>query len=194
VYYFIRAVQKSKRGVVVNAPRLTMMSGQRAYTAVSTERSYVSDIDIDAAEAAAYPDPTIDTVQDGIVFDVRPTVSADRRYVQMDLRPSLSVVEEMREFQVSGGGLFGNATIQQPEISTQEFRTTVSVPDGGTLLLGGLSYAHEAELESGIPVLSKIPFLGKLFSSRSISREKSNLVVLVKPTIIIQEEAEEEAR
>ena len=72
-------------------------------------------------------------------------------------------------------------------------RTTVNVPDGGTLFIGGLSYSFDNLVESGVPVLSKIPLLGKLFSRRGFANEKSNVVILVKPTIIIQEEQEENA-
>ena len=143
------------------------------------------------SEGAVGYDPDIGTVQDGIVFDVRPTVSADRRYVQMDLRPSVAVIERIDNFQTVTSGLFGGAVIQLPVISVTVVRTTVSVPDGGTLLIGGLSYAFDNETDSGIPILSKIPLLGKLFSRRGFTTERQNVVILVKPTIIIQEELEE---
>ena len=72
-----------------------------------------------------------------------------------------------------------------------EVRTTVSVPDGGTLLLGGQSISGEIEREADVPVLSKIPFLKRLFTNRGMSKDDLVLLILVKPTIIIQREQEQ---
>ncbi|HUU43376.1 MAG TPA: hypothetical protein VMX57_06325, partial [Planctomycetota bacterium] len=195
VNIILDAVQQSQKAQLMNAPRLTMMNGQRAYIAVSQQINFVRDITVQVSEGAVGYDPDIGTVQDGIVFDVRPTVSADRRYVQMDLRPSIAVVQRpIREFQTITTGVFGGAVVQLPEIAVTVIRTTVSVPDGGTLLIGGLRYAFDNEVESGIPVLSKIPILGKLFTRRGFNSERRNVIILVKPTIIIQEEEEEKVK
>jgi hypothetical protein len=51
-------------------------------------------------------DPEIGTVMDGVVHDVRPTVSADRRYVQIDIRSGLATIEDITEFEVVTGGIF----------------------------------------------------------------------------------------
>ena len=66
----------------------------------------------------------------------------------------------------------------------------MSVPDGGTLLLGGQTLAGEQEKEVGVPVLSKIPILKRLFTNRSSAKDEQILLILVKPTIIIQKESE----
>jgi general secretion pathway protein D len=71
--------------------------------------------------------------------------------------------------------------------------TRVSVPDGGTLLLGGQKITAEIEKEVGVPILSKIPILGMVFSNRSKVRDSRILLILVKPTVILQEEREKEA-
>jgi type II secretory pathway component GspD/PulD (secretin) len=68
----------------------------------------------------------------------------------------------------------------------------VSVPDGGTLLLGGQKLAGEVNKESGVPGLSKTPILGRLFSNRSKVKDQDILLILVKPSIILQDEAERE--
>jgi type II secretory pathway component GspD/PulD (secretin) len=69
----------------------------------------------------------------------------------------------------------------------------VNVPDGGTLLLGGQRISAEILKEAGVPVLSKIPLLGRLFSNRTKVKDHKILLILVKPTIILQEEREKEA-
>ena len=64
---------------------------------------------------------------------------------------------------------------------------------GGTLLLGGHKITAEVDKEVGVPVLSKIPLVGRLFSNRSTIRDNKILLILVKPTIILQEEREADA-
>jgi general secretion pathway protein D len=80
-----------------------------------------------------------------------------------------------------------------PETETSQVQTRVSVPDGGTLLLGGQKLSAEVEKEVGVPVLSKIPIIGRAFRNTSKVRDQKILLILVKPTIILQEEREAEA-
>jgi type II secretory pathway component GspD/PulD (secretin) len=83
-------------------------------------------------------------------------------------------------------------TIELPRVMVQDFMTTVSVPDSGTLLLGGTRTFSEADAETGVPILSKVPILKRLFNNRASTRSASNLLILIRPKIIIQ--AEEERR
>ena len=55
-------------------------------------------------------------------------------------------------------------------------------------MLGGQKVTVEIETEAGVPVLSKIPLVGRLFSNRSKIKDHKILLILVKPTIILQEE------
>ena len=80
---------------------------------------------------------------------------------------------------------------QSPILQITEVSTTVSVPDGGTLLPGGQTLAGEVEREAGVPVLSKIPFLKRLFTNTSMAKDEQVLLILVKPTIVIQREQEQ---
>ena len=85
----------------------------------------------------------------------------------------------------------GLKIIELPELELTELGTTVSVPDRGTLLLGGQRLIGEIEVEAGVPVLSKIPLLNRLFTNRSKTKDERTLLILIKPTIIIQTEEEE---
>ena len=90
----------------------------------------------------------------------------------------------------SGGGAAGEAFGQLPTLSAQQIKTTVSVPDGGTLLIGGQKLSAETEIEAGVPILSKIPFLKRAYSSRSFVKDEQTLLILIKPTIFIMPEQE----
>ena len=83
--------------------------------------------------------------------------------------------------------------IQQPTISNLMVQTTVAVPDGGTVLLGGLKTLSEGRNESGPPVLSKIPYLNRLFKNVGYGREAQSLMMMVTPRIIINREEQERA-
>ena len=82
-------------------------------------------------------------------------------------------------------------TVQLPTFAFVTVVTTVSVPDGGTVLLGGIKRLAEGRTELGVPLLSKIPYVDRLFRNVSIGRETESLMMMVTPRIIIQEEEEE---
>jgi type II secretory pathway component GspD/PulD (secretin) len=200
----VQATQDEQNSSNLTAPRVTLFNGQRAYVLVSTETAYVSNLTPVVGNGAAGFTPTISILQSGVVLDVTATISADRKYVTLTLRPTLSVLQNLLNFPValavSGGtgALAGGAaasvtsSIQEPEIEITTVRTTVSVPDGGTLLLGGQTLDAEIDREAGVPILSKIPFLNRLFTNRAMAKDTQVLLILVKPTIIIQREREQE--
>ncbi len=97
-----------------------------------------------------------------------------------------------------GGAAAENATntITLPVTQKQELSVTVCVPDKGILMIGGLGSRSETKTSSGVPILSKIPIIKRLFSSKKIDRDiatDGNLIILVKPTILIREEQEAQA-
>ncbi len=81
-------------------------------------------------------------------------------------------------------------TVQLPVFENTTVQTTVSVPDGGTVLLGGIKTLTESRVESGIPFLSSIPYVNRLFKNVGIGRETESSMLMVSPRIIIQEEEE----
>jgi type II secretory pathway component GspD/PulD (secretin) len=97
---------------------------------------------------------------------------------------------------VGGAGLGGasaaiNATIQLPNFTNTMVNTVVTVPDGGTVLLGGVKLLQEERKEYGVPVLSKTPWIDRLFRNVGIGRNTSSLMLMVTPRIVILEEEEE---
>lgn len=81
-------------------------------------------------------------------------------------------------------------TVQLPVVASTFVNTVVSVPDGGTILMGGIKRMSEGRTERGVPFLSNIPYVNRLFKNVGIGRETSNLMMMVTPRIIIQEEEE----
>jgi len=205
VQLMMRAVQASINSTIVTAPRLTLFNGQRAFVLVTVQRAYISNLTPIVSTGISSFAPTVSYVQNGVVLDVQATVSADRKYVTLTLRPQLSTLIDLLNFQFQSGAtvvsnngtgigttsVAPSGTIQEPEIQITEVNTTVSVPDGGTLLLGGQTLAGETEREIGVPILSKIPVLKRLFTSRSMAKDEQILLILCRPTIIMQREIEQ---
>ena len=92
---------------------------------------------------------------------------------------------------MGGAGAVISTTIQLPNTTTNTVTTTVTVPDGGTVLLGGVKTLNETRTEYGVPVLSKIPMIDRLFRNVGIGRTTNSLMLMVTPRIIILEEEEE---
>lgn len=83
-------------------------------------------------------------------------------------------------------------TVQQPVVAFTSVNTVVSVPDGGTVLMGGIKRMSESREEHGVPMLSNIPYVNRLFKNVGIGQTTSNLMMMVTPRILIQEELEED--
>ena len=78
-----------------------------------------------------------------------------------------------------------------PVTSNLTVSTVVSVPDGGTVLLGGIKRLREGRNMAGVPILNKIPYISRLFKNSGVGRETESVMLMVTPRIIIQEEEEE---
>jgi len=143
--------------------------------------------------------PEIGAITDGIVFEVVPYASADRRYVTMELLPTLrqlvqdpipTIHLEIPEYLDDGGVSRTVVDVQLPEVAVKSVETFASVPDGGTLMLGGLSEATEVSGKTTIPILGDIPILKYLFTRWGKSDMRTSLIILVRADILIQGESE----
>lgn len=200
VDFLIRATQADQRTTTLTAPRVTMFNGQQATVTISQEQAYVASLEPAVAENAVTFAPNVAVVSTGTSLTVRPVISADRRYVTMTLQPSVTVINGFNTYAISQTinpttnlPTAQTGIVQLPTVTVQSVQTTVTVPDGGTLLIGGQMLAGEVQREMGVPILSKIPLINRFFTNRSMVRDESTLLILVKPTIIIPQEFEQTA-
>ncbi len=107
----------------------------------------------------------------GIILTVIPHITEDG-YIIMDAMPEVNSIKEW----TSGEN-------PQPIISSRTTHTRVRVKDGETFVIGGLIRDEQHETESRVPILSGIPFLGRLFRSRNTNSVKTDLVVFITPRI-----------
>ncbi|MFT5150819.1 MAG: type II secretory pathway component GspD/PulD (secretin), partial [Planctomycetota bacterium] len=189
----LRAVSKSERVELVTAPRILVHNTARANLSVLNQVAYVRDYDVEIAQAAAIADPIIGVIQDGVILDVRPTVSADRRFITLEMRPTIAELKRPIIERPTTLGTQNSVTIQLPEVEFQRVRTTIPIPDGGTVLLGGMKVSEKEDLRSGVPILNKIPLLSALFERKGNYVSNRKLLILLRAAIVIPEEKEPKA-
>lgn len=218
-FLLVNAAQGDRRSNVLQAPKVTLFNGQQASVFDQTTTPFVISVIPVVGDFAAAYQPVITVLSEGTSLTVQATISNDRRFVRLTVLPFFSQIGDVREFTFSGskttskkttassgsGGSGGDTTastddaitstdgitIQLPNFSFVTVNTTVSVPDGGTVLLGGIKRLSEGRNEFGVPILSKLPYINRLFKNVGIGRETQSLMMMVTPRIIIQEEEEE---
>ena len=187
----LRAVSKSERVELVTAPRLLVFNTARSNLTVLNQVAYVQDYDVEIAQAASIADPIINVVEDGVILDVRPVVSADRRFITLELRPTVAELKRPIQEIVTSLGNSGNpVTIMLPELEVSRARTSVPMPDGGTVLLGGFKVHEAQDLRSGVPILNKIPLVSFFFERKGNFVSNRKLLILLKANIVILSEKE----
>ena len=124
----------------------------------------------------------INTVPVGLVMSVTPQIS-NNGTVSLNVRPTISRIVG---FAVDPAPRLAGADFDNliPEIQVREIESLLQVLDGNTVVLGGLMQNEEESKKDGVPGLSRIPGVGKLFSYTRDRLVKTELVIFIKPTII----------
>jgi general secretion pathway protein D len=218
-FFFINAASGDRRTNVLQAPKVTLFNGQQAFVSDTSQTPFVISVIPVVGDFAAAQQPVIVVLSEGTFMTVQAVVSNDRRFVRLTIVPFFSKIGNVQTFTFQGTdttttnttrngivnqatNLFNNnndqsttshsgVTVQLPTFSFVTVTTTVSVPDGGTVLLGGIKRLSEGRNEFGVPILDEIPYLNRLFKNVGIGRETSSLMMMVTPRIIIQEEEED---
>jgi general secretion pathway protein D len=214
VFFLLAAGQGDDRTNVLQAPKVTLFNGQQAFVSDTSQRPFVTSVVPVVGDFAAAQQPVITVLNEGTSLSVQAVVSADRRFVRLTLVPFFSQIGDVDTFTFNGrvttdsGTVVqdpsnpdqnvGNdqtrtvegTTVQLPTFAFTTVTTTVSVPDGGTVLLGGIKRLREGRNERGVPLVSKIPWVSRLFRNVGIGRDAQSLMMMVTPRIIIQEEEE----
>jgi tetratricopeptide (TPR) repeat protein len=180
----IRATEKNAKIRTLTAPQVTVYNTQRANLTVVNQLSYIQDYDVEVAQTSFIADPIVGIVQDGLTLDVRPTVSNDRKWITLELQPTVAdLIEPIPTFATTLAAAFSPVIIQLPELRLQQARLTVRIPDKGSILVGGLKSITTIDRQSETPLFAEIPFLCFLFSRKGRSDEMTNLMILVRAEI-----------
>lgn len=183
VQMILRAVEKSNQFQLVNSQMLSVHNTQRAYVTVVNQQAYIQDFDVEVAQFQAVADPQINVLMEGVVLDVRPTIHHDRKYLTLEIQPTVAKVVALRDFATSLGGISSTVEFQLPELEVQSVNTSAIIPDGGSILLGGLSNIRNIERRAEVPWLARIPILGFFFKQEGYNDERQSLMILIRAQI-----------
>lgn len=162
----LSALESQGRGEIVSQPKVITGDKQEAEIKSGSEVPY--------QESSANGETTISFKEAVLKLNVKPSITPDDRII-MTLEINQDSVGDLVP---SGNGGF------VPTIDTTALSTQVLVGNGETVVLGGVFRTVDVESEAKVPVLGDIPFLGRLFSSTSVTQEKTETLIFITPRIL----------
>ncbi len=170
---------------VLSSPRVATINNQKAVLKVGTDDFFVTSISTTSTTSGTSttiaPTITVQPFFSGIALDVTPQID-DNNNIILHVHPQVSRVVEQRK--VVDLGTLGVFTLPLASSSINETDTIVRVQDGNIVAIGGLMRQESLNAGSQVPGLGDIPGLGLLFQQRNRRTTKSEIVILLKPTIV----------
>ena len=170
---------------VLSSPRIATINNQKAVLKVGTDDFFVTNVSTTSSTSGTNttvtPTITVAPFFSGIALDVTPQIDADNNII-LHIHPSVSSVVERRK--VIDLGSLGSFTLPLASSDVNETDTVVRVQDSNIVAIGGLMRQQSVSTRSQVPGVGDVPGLGNLFRQRDITNLKSELVILIKPTII----------
>jgi general secretion pathway protein D len=168
----ISALESSGNTKTLSAPSLVVLNNQVAHIEVGDQvpvnQTYYTGLGTSSTSTTV---GQVEYIPTGIILDVQPRVNPGGLvYLNIDQQVSSTIGSANDQ---------GNFTIQQRQIATQ-----LGVQNGQTVLLGGLIQQTNSDNNQGVPLLSDIPVLGKLFGSTGKNKSRTELIVLITPRVI----------
>ena len=170
---------------VLSSPRVATINNQKAVLKVGTDDFFVTNISTTSTSSGnnVVTTPTI-TVQpffSGVALDVTPQIDEGNNII-LHVHPQVSrVIEQTKTINL---GNLGSFVLPLASSSVNETDTIVRVQDGNIVAIGGLMRQDSATAGSQVPGLGDVPGVGALFQQRNTRTTKSEIVILLKPTII----------
>jgi general secretion pathway protein D len=183
----VKMLQQFGDTKVLSSPKIMALNNQTALLKVVNEKVFFT-VELDVRDATAnIPErrtftSELHTVPVGLVMSVTPQIS-EGGFVSLNIRPTIS---DITGFAVDPAPRLAGADFDNliPEIQVREIESLMQVLDGRTVMLGGLMQNKQISAKDGVPGLSRIPGVGKLFSYTRDNLVKTELVIFLKPTIV----------
>ena len=170
---------------VLSSPRVATINNQKAVLKVGTDDFFVTNVSTTSSTSGTSttvtPTITVAPFFSGIALDVTPQIDGNSSII-LHVHPSVSNVVEKRK--VIDLGSLGSFTLPLASSDVNETDTIVRVTDGNIVAIGGLMRQQSSSERSQVPGVGDAPGIGGLFRQRDSSNSKSELVILLKPTII----------
>ncbi len=170
----ISFLNQNSEARVISEPRTVTLDNETAHLSVVRATPIIN---VTAGTANTTGGSAITYTNLGVILDVTPRISANN-VINLKVIPQVS-----RKFDTVSK-LINGLPFEADEYDLRTIETRVMIPSGNTLVLGGLVQDDIRQGNTKVPVLGDIPFMGNLFRSDSKSRQKSNLLVFITPTIV----------
>ena len=165
------------------SPRLTVLNNQSAVLNVATNRVFFEiETETETTEVGITRnvEAEIRNVPEGILVNVQPSINLDTQTVSMAVRPTITrIVNTVQDPSVDP-----DISAPVPELNVQELDSVIQVKSGQPVVMGGLLQDRVVGSREAVPVLGEIPMVGNLFRNQSDSIVKTELVILLKATIM----------
>lgn len=170
---------------VLSSPRIATLNNQKAVLKVGTDEFFVTNITTNTSTTGTTstqsPTITVSPFFSGVALDVTPQIDENNQII-LHIHPSVSnVVEKTKNIDL---GTSGNFRLPLASSTISESDTIVRVSNGNIVAIGGLMKEAQARDASQLPGLGSTPVVGNLFGSKRRTSVKSELVILLKTTVI----------
>ncbi|RIW16905.1 pilus (MSHA type) biogenesis protein MshL [Vibrio harveyi] len=170
---------------VLSSPRITAANNQKSVIKVGTDEYFVTELSSNAGNGEnsnAVPEVELTPFFSGISLDVTPQID-DKGNVFLHVHPAvIEVEEEIKKLNL--GGDFNNVQLPLAKSSIRESDSVIRAKDGDVVVIGGLMKQQNIEQVSKVPFLGDVPALGNLFRNINNVSQKTELVILLKPTVV----------
>lgn len=172
----IRALEAFGRVEVVSQPRVTMLNNTLAGIQVGQTRSYIDSSGISMSQSGqTISAVTLGDVHGGVTLQLMGNVVGDEVFI--NVTPVVSMIDDIRSLELGQG-----ARVEAPETSVKSMSSMVRLRFGQTAVIGGLITRNTLLRHHGVPVLGRLPFLGRFFSYDTRRSVRSELVIMLTPT------------
>lgn len=170
---------------VLSSPRVTAANNQKAVIKVGSDEYYVTAMSSVAGtgdSANVAPEVTLTPFFSGISLDVTPQIDDDGN-VFLHVHPAVIEVEtDVKNLNL--GGNYADVSLPLAKSSIRESDSVIRARDGDVVVIGGLMKSNTIDRVSKVPFLGDIPALGHLFRNTNKLTQKTELVILLKPTVV----------
>ena len=201
----VRALAQRQGTDLLSAPKVTVLSGSLATITVAQEMRYPQSFGQTQSQVgtgnasgggSAGVAITAGTPQDftarnvGVELKVTPTVEEDDFSISLELNPKVTEFDGFVEYGGPSIAISGSTTVTvpsgfyQPIFSVRDISTKVTIWDGATLMMGGLTREEVKKVTDKVPILGDLPLLGRLFRSKGQTTQKRNLLIFVTARLV----------
>ncbi len=187
----LHALEEDGDAKVLSAPQILTLDNQEAAILVGTKYPI-----IESDTTGSGLTPNVSTSLDyyeniGIQLNVIPQVSNDK-YINMIVHPVVSTIDGFEQG-VVGSAASGGGLTKYPILKVREAQTQILLKSGDSAVIGGLQEERDRKSEHKVPLLGDIPILGHLFKRTTTNKQKIELLIFIKATIIESEAYAEES-